>query len=126
MAVVVNGSLKLIASDSEETTCFFGRLARLDVNDGEELSKFLGEYKFRQVSVSRQAKDREMLVAGRDAEETAIFDDFTLDVWKKYYVDEDVVQIGIFQGTFSLPTEVRVTEFSFNVQFEEWDGQTVF
>ena len=104
--VTVSNRLRLLASDLDVSPDLFNRLARLDVLNDWELSKFLEEFKYRRLNVSFKDSERELLIAGKDVEEMAVFDDFMLDVWKKYYIEEDVAQIGIFQGTFTLPTEV--------------------
>ena len=82
---------------------FFSRLRKLNVNSESELASFLDDYKYRKVIVS--GFNRDLVIVGRSA--STVFDDFTLQVWKKYYIDEDVVQIGILQGTLSFPVEVR-------------------
>ena len=82
---------------------FFRRLIQLDVNDEQGLSGFLSDYKFKKLSV--KGLNRDLIFAGREA--TALFEDFTLEIWRKYYINEDVVQIAILQGTLPFPLEVR-------------------
>ena len=85
--------------DREE---FFKRLSKLDVNDDQNLTGFLEAFKFKKLSIN--GLNRVIIFAGREA--TALFDDFTLEIWKKYYINEDVVQIAILQGNLPFPLEV--------------------
>ena len=89
--------------DESDKDLFFSRLARLNVNDSAELSDFLGDYKLRKLHVV--GFNSEFVIVGRD--ESAVFDDYILDVWRKYYVGEEVVQIGIIQAKLPFPLEVR-------------------
>lgn len=82
---------------------FFSRLARLNVNNFTELSNFLGDYKLRKLQISGFSS--EFVIIGRD--ESAVFDDYVVDVWRKYYIEEEVVQIGIIQAKLPFPLEVR-------------------
>lgn len=86
---------------------FYTRLIKLDVNDEQGLSSFLNDYKFKKLSV--KGLNRDLIFAGREA--TALFDDFILEIWKKYYVNEDVVQIAILQGSLPFPLEVKISTF---------------
>lgn len=81
---------------------FFKRLSKLDVNDHQNLSGFLEDFKFKKLSIN--GLNRVIIFAGREA--TALFDDFTLEIWKKYYINEDVAQIAILQGNLPFPLEV--------------------
>ena len=89
-------------ADTRDMEEFFSRLRKLDVNSSSELASFLEDYKYRKLVVS--GFNRDLVIVGRD--ESAVFEDFTLQVWKKYYIDEDVVQIGVLQGSLSFPVEV--------------------
>lgn len=91
-------------ADPNDKERFFTRLRKLDVNNENELTSFLNDYKYRKVIVS--GFNRDLVIVGRN--ESTVFDDFTLQVWKKYYIEEDVAQIGILQGTLSFPVEVRL------------------
>lgn len=91
-------------ADPTDKERFFARLRKLDVNIESELASFLDEYKYRKLVVS--GFNRDLVIVGRN--ESTVFDDFTLQVWKKYYIDEDVVQIGLLQGSLSFPVEVRL------------------
>lgn len=102
---VISNAFQLVDPNDKER--FFTRLRKLDVNNENELTSFLNDYKYRKVIVS--GFNRDLVIVGRN--ESTVFDDFTLQVWKKYYIDEDVVQIGILQGTLSFPVEVRLLEF---------------
>ena len=88
--------------DENDKDVFFSRLARLDVNNFPELKSFLGNYKLRKLQVSGLSS--EFVIVGRD--ESAVFDDYVLDVWRKYYIEEEVVQIGIIQAKLPFPLEV--------------------
>lgn len=96
---VISNAFQLVDPNDKER--FFTRLRKLDVNNENELTSFLNDYKYRKVIVS--GFNRDLVIVGRN--ESTVFDDFTLQVWKKYYIDEDVVQIGILQGTLSFPVE---------------------
>lgn len=99
---LISNAFQLVDPSDKER--FFTRLRKLDVNNENELTSFLNDYKYRKVIVS--GFNRDLVIVGRN--ESTVFDDFTLQVWKKYYIDEDVVQIGILQGTLSFPVEVRL------------------
>ena len=99
---LISNAFQLVDPNDKER--FFTRLRKLDVNNENELTSFLNDYKYRKVIVS--GFNRDLVIVGRN--ESTVFDDFTLQVWKKYYIDEDVVQIGILQGTLSFPVEVRL------------------
>lgn len=90
-------------ADPTDKERFFARLRKLNVNNESELVSFLDDYKYRKLIVS--GFNRDLVIVGRN--ESTVFEDFTLQVWKKYYIDEDVVQIGILQGSLSFPVEVR-------------------
>lgn len=96
---LISNAFQLVDPNDKER--FFTRLRKLDVNNENELTSFLNDYKYRKVIVS--GFNRDLVIVGRN--ESTVFDDFTLQVWKKYYIDEDVVQIGILQGTLSFPVE---------------------
>lgn len=87
--------------DENDKDVFFSRLARLDANNFRELKNFLDNYKLRKLQVSGLSS--EFVIVGRD--ESAVFDDYVLDVWRKYYIEEEVVQIGIIQAKLPLPLE---------------------
>lgn len=91
-------------ADPTDKEQFFARLRKLNVNNEGELASFLDDYKYRKVIVA--GFNRDLVIVGRN--ESTVFDDFTLQVWKKYYIDEDVVQIGVLQGSLSFPVEVRL------------------
>lgn len=99
---LISNAFQLVDPNDKER--FFTRLRKLDVNNENELTSFLNDYKYRKVIVS--GFNRDLVIVGRN--ESTVFDDFTLQVWKKYYIDEDVMQIGILQGTLSFPVEVRL------------------
>lgn len=90
-------------ADPTDKERFFTRLRKLNVNIESELTSFFDDYKYRKLIVS--GFNRDLVIVGRN--ESTVFDDFTLQVWKKYYIDEDVVQIGVLQGSLSFPVEVR-------------------
>ncbi|KAK3754600.1 hypothetical protein QZH41_019965, partial [Actinostola sp. cb2023] len=100
MAGIISSAFHLQdqAIDRDE---FYKRLIKLDVNDEQCLSGFLNDYKYKKLSV--KGLNRDLIFAGREA--TALFDDFTLEIWKKYYINEDVVQIAILQGNLPFPLE---------------------
>lgn len=89
-------------ADPTDKEQFFSRLRKLDVNNEIELAAFLNDYKYRKLVVS--GFNRDLVIVGRN--ESTVFDDFTLQVWKKYYIEEDVVQIGVLQSSLSFPVEV--------------------
>lgn len=89
-------------ADPTDKEQFFSRLRQLDVNNEIELAAFLNDYKYRKLVVS--GFNRDLVIVGRN--ESTVFDDFTLQVWKKYYIEEDVVQIGVLQSSLSFPVEV--------------------
>lgn len=91
-------------ADPTDKEQFFARLRKLNVNNEGELASFLDDYKYRKVIVA--GFNRDLVIVGRN--ESTVFDDFTLQVWKKYYIDEDVVQIGVLRGSLSFPVEVRL------------------
>ncbi|EDO45047.1 predicted protein [Nematostella vectensis] len=99
-ASVISSSFRLEEPDLDKDV-FFNRLIKLDVNDQQSVSRFLDEYKFRKLSVS--GLNRVIIFSGREA--TALFDEFTLEIWKKYYIQEDVAQIAILQGSQPFPLE---------------------
>lgn len=88
-------------ADPTDKEQFFSRLRQLDVNNEIELAAFLNDYKYRKLVVS--GFNRDLVIVGRN--ESTVFDDFTLQVWKKYYIEEDVVQIGVLQSSLSFPVE---------------------
>ena len=90
-------------ADPTDKEQFFSRLRQLDVNNEIELAAFLNDYKYRKLVVS--GFNRDLVIVGRN--ESTVFDDFTLQVWKKYYIEEDVVQIGVLQSSLSFPVEVN-------------------
>lgn len=90
-------------ADPTDKEQFFSRLRKLDVNNEIELAAFLNDYKYRKLVVS--GFNRDLVIVGRN--ESTVFDDFTLQVWKKYYIEEDVVQIGVLQSSLSFPVEVN-------------------
>jgi len=89
-------------ADPADKERFFARLRKLNVNNPSELDSFLDDYKYRKLIVT--GFNRDLVIVGRN--ESTVFEDFTLQVWKKYYIEEDVVQIGILQGSLSFPVEV--------------------
>lgn len=89
-------------ADPADKERFFSRLRKLNVNNPSELDSFLDDYKYRKLIVT--GFNRDLVIVGRN--ESTVFEDFTLQVWKKYYIEEDVVQIGILQGSLSFPVEV--------------------
>lgn len=89
-------------ADPADKERFFARLRKLNVNNPNELDSFLDDYKYRKLIVT--GFNRDLVIVGRN--ESTVFEDFTLQVWKKYYIEEDVVQIGILQGSLSFPVEV--------------------
>lgn len=89
-------------ADPADKERFFARLRKLNVNNPSELDSFLDDYKYRKLIVA--GFNRDLVMVGRN--ESTVFEDFTLQVWKKYYIEEDVVQIGILQGSLSFPVEV--------------------
>ena len=91
-------------ADPTDKERFFARLRKLNVNNESDLASFLDEFKYRKLVVS--GFNRDLVIVGRN--ESTVFDDFTLQVWKKYYIDEDVAQIGVLQGSLSFPVEVRL------------------
>lgn len=90
-------------TDPTDKERFFTRLRKLNVNNTSEVNSFLEDYKYRKLIVT--GFNRDLVIVGRS--ESTVFEDFTLQVWKKYYIDEDVVQIGVLQGSLSFPVEVR-------------------
>ena len=89
-------------ADPTDKEQFFSRLRKLDVNNESALAAFLNDYKYRKLVVS--GFNRDLVIVGRN--ESTVFDEFTLQVWKKYYIEEDVVQIGVLQSSLSFPVEV--------------------
>lgn len=102
MAGNISSAFHLADQDIDQDE-FYTRMIKLDVNDEQGLSSFLNDYKFKKLSM--KGLNRDLIFAGREV--TALFDDFILEIWKKYYVSEDVVQIAILQGTLPFPLEVR-------------------
>lgn len=89
-------------ADPTDKERFFTRLRKLNVNDTRELDSFLEDYKYRKLIVN--GFNRDLVIVGRG--ESTVFEDFTLQVWKKYYIEEEVAQIGMLQGSLSFPVEV--------------------
>ena len=100
-------------ADPTDKDRFFARLRKLDVNNESELASFLDDYKYRKLVVS--GFNRDLVIVGRN--ESTVFEDFTLQVWKKYYIDEDVIQIGVLQGSLSFPVEVRLADHAHRFVF---------
>ncbi|XP_031562661.1 uncharacterized protein LOC116298379 [Actinia tenebrosa] len=98
--VIVSSAFDLHDKDINRED-FFKRLSNLDVNDYQNLSGFLEDFKFKKLSIN--GLNRVIIFAGREA--TALFDDFTLEIWKKHYINEDVAQIAILQGSLPFPLE---------------------
>ncbi|PFX13916.1 uncharacterized protein LOC111345441 [Stylophora pistillata] len=88
-------------ADPTDKERFFTRLRKLNVNDSGELNSFLDDYKYRKLIVN--GFNRDLVIVSRG--ESTVFEDFTLQVWKKYYIEEDVAQIGVLQGSLSFPVE---------------------
>lgn len=94
-------------ADPTDKERFFARLRQLNVNNSGELNSFLDDYKYRKLIVT--GFNRDLVIVGRN--ESTVFEDFTLQVWKKYYIEEEVAQIGVLQGSLSFPVEVRIHLF---------------
>lgn len=99
-------------ADATDKERFFARLRQLNVNNTSELNSFLDDYKYRKLIVT--GFNRDLVIVGRN--ESTVFEDFTLQVWKKYYIDEEVAQIGVLQGSLSFPVEVRIIRFYIRIK----------
>ena len=84
-----------VLSDEIDAETFFKELSNIDVKKDETLSSFLGSFRgtrFRVAGISES-----ILITGGDASALADFEQFSLDLWKQYYIQEDVYQLGILE-----------------------------
>ena len=96
----VSSSFELL--DDIDHEIFFERLSSLDVRSEAELSAFLTDYKFRRLRI--RGMSEQLIII--DKSEPSLFDDSTVELWKKYYINEAVVQIAILQDELPFPLEV--------------------
>ncbi len=84
-----------ILSDDVDAQAFFEMLSHLNVTNEDSVEVFLGKFrgcKFRVAGISES-----ILITGNDPSRLADFEQFALDLWKQYYIQEDVYQLGILE-----------------------------
>eukprot|EP00795_Rhopilema_esculentum_P013099 gene13099-3886_t len=84
-----------VLTDDVDVQKFFRMLSSLDVNSKESLQPFLekfGGVKFRVSGVSES-----VAITGNDSQSSPDFEQFSIDLWKEYYIQEDVYQLGILE-----------------------------
>ena len=84
-----------VVTEDIDVQTFFDLLANLNVNDCENLQQFLK--KFRGVKFCVSGISESIVITGNDARSSAEFEEFSVDLWKEYYIQEDVYQLGILE-----------------------------
>jgi len=84
-----------VITEDVDVQLFFELLGNLNVNDYENLQQFL--QKFRGVKFSVSGISESIVISGNDARSSAEFEEFSVDLWKQYYIQEDVFQLGILE-----------------------------
>ena len=84
---------------------FFRQLANLDLKNEDSLQSFLE--KFRGVKFRVSGISERIMITGSPTDASAEFEQFSLDLWKQYYVQEDVYQLGILEDKSPLEVTVK-------------------
>ena len=84
-----------VVTEDVDVQTFFDLLANLNVNDHENLQQFLKQFQGIKFSVSGISES--IVITGNDARSSADFEEFSVDLWKEYYIQEDVFQLGILE-----------------------------
>ena len=74
---------------------FFRQLANIDLKNQDGLQTFLE--KFRGVKFRVSGISERIMITGSPTDASAEFEQFSLDLWKQYYIQEDVYQLGILE-----------------------------
>ena len=100
-----------VLSESVNAKEFFENLSKLKVNKEDEFRDFLHRYQRTRFRVSGLSDN--ISITERD-KDSPVFEEFNLDLWKQYYIQEDVKQVAILED--KSPVEVRI--FSSNYKFK--------
>ena len=84
-----------VLSEDVDVQNFFDLLANLKVNDKDALRQFVD--KFRGVKFRVSGISECIAITGNDSHSSADFEEFSIDLWKEYYIQEDVYQLGILE-----------------------------
>ena len=95
-----------VNTDDIDVQAFFSKLADLNVNDNACLQDFLE--KFRGVKFRIAGISESIVVTGNDSTNSADFEQFSIDLWKEYYIQEDVYQIGILEDKSPIEVNKRL------------------
>ena len=96
-----------VVTDDVDVQKFFRMLSSLDVNSKESLEPFLekfGGVKFRVSGISES-----VAITGNDSQSSPDFEQFSIDLWKEYYIQEDVYQLGILEDKSPLEVKYQLT-----------------
>ena len=80
---------------------FFQALSQLDARDPNILQRFMDTYRFVKVKVSGLS---DCISFHEPTENFPDFEQFSVDLWKEFYIQEGIIQIGVLED--KEPTEV--------------------
>lgn len=84
-----------VNSEDIDVQTFFAMLADLNVNDSACLERFLE--KFRGINFRVAGLSESIVITGNESATSQEFEQFSIDLWKEYYIQEDVYQLGILE-----------------------------
>ena len=89
-------SVLTVESEEFNHTAFFRALSQLDARDNILLSEFMDKYQGTSLRLLGLSDSLRFVHAPLN-EDSSTFDQFSVDLWKEYYVQEDIIQIALLQ-----------------------------
>ena len=80
---------------------FFQALSQLDARDPTILQEFMDVYRYVKVKISGIS---DCISFHEKTEDSPDFEEFSVDLWKEFYIQEGIIQIGVLED--KEPTEV--------------------
>lgn len=104
MVTLPRYALLLEEENERQVDCngFFQALSQLDARDPIILDEFMKSYRDVRIKVVGLSENLRFCERSNDSPE---FEQFTIDLWRDLYIQEDIVQIGFLED--KEPVEVR-------------------
>ena len=84
-----------------DSVSFFQALSQLDARDDNILQRFMETYRFVKIKIAGLS---DCISFHEQTEAFPDFEQFSVDLWKEFYIQEGIIQIGVLED--KEPTEV--------------------
>ena len=97
---------------------FFQALSQLDARDPNILQGFMDTYRFVKIKVSGLS---ECISFHEQTQDRPDFEQFSVDLWKEFYIQEGIIQIGVLED--KEPSEVSLIGYFYHFLYK---GKKIF